>query len=132
MNYEIQSLLRRIAAEHLGIETLEERRRDSLDFHDVSVWGVHRALAAAFDAGHAVGAREQASIANCKPVHSPEVLAVLDLALLAAESARNYLLPLRVPSATACCHLASACDGIKSLRAELDQFNTQQPATKGE
>ncbi|MBM3273059.1 hypothetical protein FJY94_07445, partial [Candidatus Kaiserbacteria bacterium] len=31
--------------------TLQTRHRDSLDFHDVSVWGVKSALQAAFDAG---------------------------------------------------------------------------------
>jgi hypothetical protein len=36
-----------IAKEHLQIETLETRLSDSLDFHDVSVWGVRDALEAA-------------------------------------------------------------------------------------
>ena len=40
-----------IAQQHLGIETLEKRNRDSLDFHDVSVWGVKAALEAAYAAG---------------------------------------------------------------------------------
>ena len=40
-----------IAKEHLGIGTLETRRSDSPDFHDVSVWGVRAALEAAYEAG---------------------------------------------------------------------------------
>jgi hypothetical protein len=40
-----------IAKEHLSIEILETRRSDSLDFHDVSVWGVRAALEAAYKAG---------------------------------------------------------------------------------
>ena len=48
---EIQLLLESIALDHLFIETLQTRHRDSLDFHDVSVWGVKSALQAAFDAG---------------------------------------------------------------------------------
>jgi hypothetical protein len=40
-----------IAREHLLIPTLESRRADSLDFHDVAVWQVEAALKAAFDAG---------------------------------------------------------------------------------
>jgi hypothetical protein len=40
-----------IAREHLRIATLETRRSDALDFHDVSVWGVRNALAAAYEAG---------------------------------------------------------------------------------
>ncbi len=41
-----------IAQQHLGIETLKKRNRDSLDFHDVSVWGVKAALEAAYAAVH--------------------------------------------------------------------------------
>ena len=48
---EIELLLESIALDHLFIETLQTRHRDSLDFHDVSVWGVKSALQAAFDAG---------------------------------------------------------------------------------
>src|ERR1700728_800168 len=44
-------LLKAIACEHLGIETLETRNSDTLDFHDVSVWGVKNALQAAYQAG---------------------------------------------------------------------------------
>jgi len=40
-----------IAREYLGVETLETRRSDSLDFHEVSVWSLEAALAAAFEAG---------------------------------------------------------------------------------
>lgn len=48
---EVELLLESIALAHLFIETLQTRHRDSLDFHDVSVWGVKSALQAAFDAG---------------------------------------------------------------------------------
>lgn len=44
-------LFEQIAREHLGIETLAEQKRDHLDFHDVGVNGLQRALQAAFDAG---------------------------------------------------------------------------------
>ena len=40
-----------IAREHLDIPTLETRRSDNLDFHNVAVWQVKSALKAAFDAG---------------------------------------------------------------------------------
>jgi hypothetical protein len=42
-----------IARKHLGIETLEARNMDSLDFHDVGVGGLTRALDAAYRAGQA-------------------------------------------------------------------------------
>ena len=48
---QLDQLLARIALDHLFIETLATRNSDSLDFHDVSVWGVKSALQAAFDAG---------------------------------------------------------------------------------
>jgi len=47
----IETLLERIALDHLFIETLETRHSDRLDFHDVSVWGVRSALLAAYEAG---------------------------------------------------------------------------------
>ena len=52
---QLEQLLARIALDHLFIETLETRNSDSLDFHDVSVWGVKSALEAAYQAGLAAG-----------------------------------------------------------------------------
>lgn len=40
-----------IARDLLGIETLETRRSDGLDFHDLAVWQIRKALTAAFEAG---------------------------------------------------------------------------------
>ena len=48
---QIEAILTLIAQKHLGIETLETRRSDSLDFHDVAVWCFRDALEAAFNAG---------------------------------------------------------------------------------
>lgn len=54
MNQEkLDALFTEIAKKHLLIETLESRKRDCLDFHDVSVRGVKSALQAAYDAGKA-------------------------------------------------------------------------------
>jgi hypothetical protein len=47
----IETLLAQIAQTHLGIQTLETRNSDSLDFHDVAVWSLREALAAAYKAG---------------------------------------------------------------------------------
>jgi hypothetical protein len=47
----IDRILTGIARQHLGISTLDTRRSDSLDFHDVAVWSIAAALKAAFDAG---------------------------------------------------------------------------------
>ena len=43
--------VREIAKRELSIPTLDERRSDELDFHDVSVWSAKAALIAAYEAG---------------------------------------------------------------------------------
>ena len=48
---QLDQILERIAQAELRIETLRERKSDSLDFHEISVWGLKRALKAAYDAG---------------------------------------------------------------------------------
>ena len=48
---KIDLLLTQIALDHLFIETLATRNSDSLDFHEVSVWGIKSALMAAYKAG---------------------------------------------------------------------------------
>lgn len=47
----MNELLTKIAGEMLNIETLETRNSDSLDFHEVSVWSLKKALEAAYAAG---------------------------------------------------------------------------------
>jgi len=42
----------RIARLHLDVETLETRKRDALDFHDLAVWSIRAALNAAYAAGY--------------------------------------------------------------------------------
>lgn len=41
----------RIAREVLGLDTLETRHSDGLDFHDLAVWQIRKALVAAYEAG---------------------------------------------------------------------------------
>ena len=48
---QLEDLITQIAQQHLRIETLETRKSDSLDFHDVAVWCLRDALEAAFNAG---------------------------------------------------------------------------------
>ena len=45
--------LQQIAATLLGVETLDTRHSDSLDFHDLAVWQIEAALRAAYEAGAA-------------------------------------------------------------------------------
>jgi len=43
--------INRIAREVLDLETLEARKMDSLDFHDLAVWSIKDALERAYEAG---------------------------------------------------------------------------------
>jgi hypothetical protein len=43
--------IRKIACDVLGIETLDTRKSDRLDFHDLAVWQIRQALDAAYEAG---------------------------------------------------------------------------------
>lgn len=49
--------LTKIAAQHLGLETLDERRRDCLDFSHQGVWAIKAALDAAYEAGRQAAAK---------------------------------------------------------------------------
>lgn len=45
------TIINRIARETLGLETLEARNMDSLDFHEHAVWSIKEALERAYEAG---------------------------------------------------------------------------------
>ena len=51
MKTKIDKIAGQLAKEHLSFETLEERKMDSLDFHEVSVWSVKDLIRAAYQAG---------------------------------------------------------------------------------
>ena len=53
----IDDLLTEIAKRHLGLETLESRRSDSLDFSDQAVWCIRDALMAAYGKGMEIGVK---------------------------------------------------------------------------
>lgn len=57
-----------IAKDTLGIDTLETRMSDSLDFHDVAVWMVKDALEKAYNAGRSSASRlpPRAGNLSCK------------------------------------------------------------------
>jgi len=44
-----------IAKDKLGIETLETRNSDALDFHELAAWQIKEALGAAYRAGANTG-----------------------------------------------------------------------------
>ena len=47
----MKEILEKIARERLGIKTLEARKSDALDFHEIAVWNLKAALEAAYMAG---------------------------------------------------------------------------------
>jgi len=53
-----------IARDVLFIETLETRKSDRLDFHDVAVWTVREALEKAYAAGNEAATKHTARNAN--------------------------------------------------------------------
>ena len=55
----IDRVLEDIAKEHLRVPTLETRKSDSLDFHDLAVWQLSVALNAAYQAGIEAAKRKQ-------------------------------------------------------------------------
>lgn len=63
-NRKMEQKLTEIAAEILGLVTLETRHRDSLDFHDLAVWQIKAALARAYFAGRTAHADELAKEAR--------------------------------------------------------------------
>ena len=52
---DFNCLLEKIAKDNIGLETLKTRNSDDLDFHDVAVWSIKKALQDAFIAGMTVG-----------------------------------------------------------------------------
>ncbi|HUT58079.1 MAG TPA: hypothetical protein VM238_14265 [Phycisphaerae bacterium] len=50
--------LAEIARDVLGVETLETRKSDQLDFHELAVWTIEEALKVAYEAGRFAGLGE--------------------------------------------------------------------------
>ena len=63
MNKELD----RIARDVLGLDTLETRKSDRLDFHDLAVWKIREALADAYLAGMKDSARLVDRVARLNP-----------------------------------------------------------------
>ena len=59
-----KALILEIATRHFFVETLETRKSDQLDFHDVAVWAMRAALEDAFEAGRIAAAPDLHRIAT--------------------------------------------------------------------
>lgn len=80
-------IIRAIAAKHLHVETLEPRNSDSLDFHEVGVVSLRRALEAAYDAGRA----ESGSSSEPAQSVEPSVEASGEWVSMTVDQARDHL-----------------------------------------
>lgn len=67
-----------IASKHFGVETLKEQKSDRLDFHDVSVIGMQRALEAAYEAGK-IAAKYGEDAILVDPTDTDEILGSLTI-----------------------------------------------------
>jgi hypothetical protein len=45
------AIFEKISLKNLGIKTLQDRKRDDLDFYDLAVWDIKKALKSAYNAG---------------------------------------------------------------------------------
>jgi hypothetical protein len=48
---DVSKLLEEIAKKHLGVSTLDTRNMDGLDFYDVAIWEIKKALEVAYQCG---------------------------------------------------------------------------------
>jgi len=61
-----EALILKIATRHFFVETLETRKSDQLDFHDVAVWAMRAALEDALEAGRIAGAKAMLAAATSR------------------------------------------------------------------
>ncbi|MEL6741212.1 MAG: hypothetical protein AAFP26_11205 [Planctomycetota bacterium] len=59
------NVINRIAREVLGLETIESRRMDSLDFHEHAVWSIKDALERAYEAGRKAAPTQPPTRTTC-------------------------------------------------------------------
>jgi len=76
----MKDIIAKIAKDHLFIETLKQQGSDRLDFHDLGVWGIRRALEAAHKAGAKRTPRERQLTRELKKLiaRSTDIIDALD------------------------------------------------------
>lgn len=68
---KMSAAIEKIAREILDLETLETRKMDSLDFHDLAVWEIRKALEAAYEAGKNAAAPAKKPLKLTGRMHTP-------------------------------------------------------------
>ncbi len=109
----ITHILAGIARDRLGIETLDVRGSDSLDFHDVSVVGIAQALNDAYEAGYRAAVAEELGVTDVIYNHEAErfpwqIFCTEERCVLVSRDLRDHMLiasemraddrPLRIPA----------------------------------
>ncbi|MGO9468043.1 MAG: DUF6900 domain-containing protein [Isosphaeraceae bacterium] len=138
---QIENLFTAIAREHLSIATLDERHRDSLNFHVVRAAAVQHALQAAYDAGSA----DRIAAAPLKPAVFQRVMEALERAeflMRRVHEGDHHALPnlssgarqarsaLRAAKAAASVSTAAECVPILAIMVEgglIDDMNSTSP-----
>ena len=101
-----------IARDRLGVETLDARGRDSLDFQDVSVSGLAQALGDAYEAGYRAAIADEIGVTDVIYSHEAErfpwqVFCTEERCVLVSRDLKDHMViasemraddrPLRVP-----------------------------------
>lgn len=86
----MEKQIAKIARDVLGLDTLETRKSDGLDFHDLAVWKIREALADAYLAGMGDSQRLVDRVARLNPA-AGEIGAGMLASLV--EDARNIQCP---------------------------------------
>ena len=74
----MKEVIEQIAKKSLQIEILERQGRDSLDFHDIAVWQIRKALLDAYQAGYTQGQTDTVNKRyGVDKARQPEVLQAL-------------------------------------------------------
>lgn len=89
-NAKMIAIISDIAKKFLHLETLETRNSDRLDFQDQSVWGIKRALEAAFQRGYDVAVEETIAVTGWQPIETAPALDGKVIAILFTDGKKVF------------------------------------------
>jgi len=119
---QLDQILTAIASDRLSIDTLKTRHSDRLDFHNVAVWSVRDALAAAYQAGHEQASRDLARLRDAAPAMRDAMLyAAQELAGFKPDCLRQLSLNVLLEQVEKALAIAdNTATGASALAAEDD------------